>query len=459
MSWHCSLELVEEFSQAKVWVTGSCARWKKIRIAERSLCEDKKIKALPSSPSGTMSTPSTGTPGMALSMSFLLGFHAKDSPLQESKREQTIPETSGQPQQGSSEKYVQAELFSKTYQESESTSESWPETLPIWGMTLNGALFPLEKPELHTLEKDGGAWPTPQARDWKNGHGPRYINKERSNDLNDAVDYNENYNPIWPTPRAANPGSRVNGKGGKILNEEVLIKEGLKERGEYANKPEWPTPTSSEKSGINPKTGRGGGLSRAVKDDVAWPTPRSSDSQGGVVKNIMLSEDGSFSRQNEDGVRWGVNLRDAAPAYEKKWPTPTASDHKGKNSSIRKSTGKLRTDRLDHVNEVTGKPALRLNPDWVEWLMGWPIGWTSLDFINFDMKRWWRYCMSVEPARYWEEDPADIPVGMKYHTPRLTTKKEYRAQRLKCCGNGQVPQQLLLAMRVLCQERQTHGLQ
>ena len=67
--------------------------------------------------------------------------------------------------------------------------------------------------------------------------------------------------------------------------------------------------------------------------------------------------------------------------------------------------------------------------------------------------------MSVEPARYWEEDPADIPVGEKYHTPRLTSKKENRAQRLKCCGNGQVPQQLLLAMRVLCQERQTHGLQ
>ena len=289
MSWHCSLELVEEFSQAKVWVTGSCARWKKTRIAERSLCGGKKTNASQSSQSGTMSTPLTGTPGMALSMSFLLDFHAKDSQLQESKKEQTIPETSGQPQQGSSEKFVQGELFSKTYQESESTSESWPETLPIWGMIVNGELFPLEKPELDILGNDGGA---------------------------------------WPTPRAANPGSRVNGKGGKILNEEVMIKEGLRNRGEYSNKAEWPTPTvntrpnegnvrllrkqvlegklseeeatqmlngkspfsaqgavkewptptSSEKSGINPKTGRGGDMSKAVKDDVAWPTPSATGS-------------------------------------------------------------------------------------------------------------------------------------------------------------------------------------
>lgn len=373
MSWHCSLELVEAFSQANVWVTGSCARWKKIRIASRCYSGGRRTAASQSSPSGTTLTPSTGIPGMALSMSFLLDFHAKDSALQESKKEQTIPETSGQPQQGSSEKYVQAELFSKTYQESESTFESWPETLPIWGMIVNGELFPLEKPELDILGNDGGA---------------------------------------WPTPRAVNPGSRVNGKGGKILNEEVMIKEGLRNRGEYSNKAEWPTPTSSEKSGINPKTGRGGGLSKAVKDDVASPTP------------------------NAHEPRLGYQDRS-----------------KGKKGSQKSLT--------TIVVDDNGGPekGTRLNPDWVEWLMGWPIGWTSLDFINIDNKGWWRYCMSVEPARYWEEDPADIPVGEKYHTPRLTSKKENRAQRLKCCGNGQVPQQLLLAMRVLCQEGQTHGLQ
>ena len=32
-----------------------------------------------------------------------------------------------------------------------------------------------------------------------------------------------------------------------------------------------------------------------------------------------------------------------------------------------------------------------LNPEWVEWLMGWPIGWTALDPLVEDrLKEWLR---------------------------------------------------------------------
>ncbi len=30
-----------------------------------------------------------------------------------------------------------------------------------------------------------------------------------------------------------------------------------------------------------------------------------------------------------------------------------------------------------------------LNPDWVEWLMGWPIGWTDLKPLATDKYRLW----------------------------------------------------------------------
>ena len=288
MSWHCSQALVEAFSQANVWVTGSCVRWKETRIAERSCFGGKKTTASPFSPSGTTLTPSTGTPGMALSMSFLLDSHANRSASQETKEEPKTNETNGQLPQESLAKY---DLESSSWRTSHPLFNTWeefsPETWPASGTIKNGELFQRDKPEPDTLENDGG-----------------------------------------------------------------------------------------------------------------W------------------------------------------------WPTPTASDFKGGTDAPRKDTGKPRNDRLDHCLEP-GHNGKRLNPDWVEWLMGWPIGWTSLDFINIDMKGWWGYVMSVEPARYWEDDPADIPVGMKYHTPRLTTKKEYRAERLKACGNGQVPQQLLLAWKQL----------
>lgn len=31
-----------------------------------------------------------------------------------------------------------------------------------------------------------------------------------------------------------------------------------------------------------------------------------------------------------------------------------------------------------------------LNPDWVEWLMGWPIGWTGLKPLEMDRFQSWR---------------------------------------------------------------------
>lgn len=51
------------------------------------------------------------------------------------------------------------------------------------------------------------------------------------------------------------------------------------------------------------------------------------------------------------------------------WPTPTASDGMGgPGSSGRDGGPNLRT--------VVGGP---LNPEWVEWLMGFPVGWTDLE--------------------------------------------------------------------------------
>jgi hypothetical protein len=69
------------------------------------------------------------------------------------------------------------------------------------------------------------------------------------------------------------------------------------------------------------------------------------------------------------------------------WPTPAATDYKGSGK-----TGKLR-DRLDYAIErgatkskIYGVPQQtgQLNPTWVEWLMGWPLGWTDLKPLEMD---------------------------------------------------------------------------
>jgi len=67
-----------------------------------------------------------------------------------------------------------------------------------------------------------------------------------------------------------------------------------------------------------------------------------------------------------------------ASANRQTWPTPVASMAKGSSprALTRKSGASRIRDRLDHA--VMASDRGQLNPEWVEWLMGWPIGWTDL---------------------------------------------------------------------------------
>lgn len=79
-------------------------------------------------------------------------------------------------------------------------------------------------------------------------------------------------------------------------------------------------------------------------------------------------------------------------------------------------------------NQSTGQ----LNPDWIEWLQGWPIGWTRLQPITLD-------------ERSWDHDPADDPGDI----PRMAKNIKTRVSRVAAIGNGQVPQVVELAWNLL----------
>jgi len=108
------------------------------------------------------------------------------------------------------------------------------------------------------------------------------------------------------------------------------------------------------------------------------------------------------------------------------WPTPTVQDSKnnGAPSQMDRNTKPL--------NAEVGEP---LNPTWVEWLMNWPMGWTSLLMLpreNFDA--------FFSPA-WWETEPLNIP--------RTSNNTPDRVARLRCIGNGQVPSVVKLAWEIL----------
>ena len=105
-----------------------------------------------------------------------------------------------------------------------------------------------------------------------------------------------------------------------------------------------------------PRTGETGAQS--------WPTQTAADSYTGHLK----------STQQKPGSTHSVNLSDAV----KMWPTPTASDCNG--TGIRGSKSQihdLKRGKLAGTVKTDDSPG-QLNPDWVEWLMAFPPGWTDI---------------------------------------------------------------------------------
>lgn len=160
-------------------------------------------------------------------------------------------------------------------------------------------------------------------------------------------------------------------------------------------------------------------INQAVKDaKTYWPTPTASEDAAGTP-------DGKMQWMLTQAVKSGCRSRKeyhGGKTTRRNFPTPTATDSiKGGKVSPRPGAMGL--------SETTGG---KLNPDWVEWLMGWPIGWTSLKPIDSD------------EILSWNTDPADIG-----EVPRVGIKIPNRAKRLKAIGNGQVPAVAALAFSIL----------
>lgn len=103
-----------------------------------------------------------------------------------------------------------------------------------------------------------------------------------------------------------------------------------------------------------------------------WPTPKASTAGSDFAKM--------------DRSATGISLVTAVAMF----PTPTATNTKANH---------MRGADKGHPREsrsygTTGQ----LNPEWVEWLMGWPRGWTDLGLLSPQTFREWQQVSSTESA-------------------------------------------------------------
>jgi hypothetical protein len=92
---------------------------------------------------------------------------------------------------------------------------------------------------------------------------------------------------------------------------------------------------------------------------------------------------------------------DGLTTVELKFPTPTVSMSRGSSTgALTRKNGRSREgDRLDYALEGSGRNG-RLNPNWVEWLMGWPIGWTDLKPLETARFRQWQQ----QHGNFWQRE-------------------------------------------------------
>ena len=134
----------------------------------------------------------------------------------------------------------------------------------------------------------------------------------------------------------------------------------------------YPTPTQDSASERTKKYSQGGmPLPMAVK---MFPTPTASDMEGGAAKDVQI-QNGHFFRENKKGVRWGVKLRDAIEMY----PTPVSRDYKDAAYNITWKESRDQKSSMPRQVLKDNKPGGKLNPNFVELLMGYPMNWTKID--------------------------------------------------------------------------------
>jgi len=156
----------------------------------------------------------------------------------------------------------------------------------------------------------------------------------------------------------------------------------------YLRQPLAPLTDATESGWLpTPKMSQGGGErsgDRAGTDDLVWmartgmwPTPDSGVfNLNESVESVLVRREVQRQRHH-NGNGFGLRL---ASAVKMPWATTTSNEHKVGRSS---TNGRQLTREVydaEGLSRDTSQPTNggSLNPTWVEWLMGYPLGWTAL---------------------------------------------------------------------------------
>ena len=215
-------------------------------------------------------------------------------------------------------------------------------------------------------------------KDWVTEQRQEYSQRVKSAHLTNA---SESSYLGWPTARTSDA------EGGRIQTE--MTDQGFKSKRHRSNQT------------------FGAKLRDAVEtyEEKNWATPQTFDSNNLVRTPEKLAQTRAEKNAGCMNLREQVHYPDMDHSRKtaKNWPTASTRDHKGGYTGGRIRDGKVSMDTLDVAVQAHTKGGLldqanpstngksqelqgKLNPNWVEHLMGLPVGWTQLptEWIDSD---------------------------------------------------------------------------
>ena len=326
-------------------------------------------------------------------MSLLEDFPANPSASQVNKKEQTTTAISGQKCLDSLGRSNPNSLLGRMCKDLLTSKTAWysDRCKTSWKVKVsksNVSLFQLQASVLGTKGTESGLWATPNTMDYlppRSAAGTKKIMEGHRKGRTKPSNLREQVDP----------------KTMKIYQDMGQVEKHLR-----LKKQSFPTPTTFDSNEINkPRKPHPGGGQKPPLNQVVkmYPTPTASDIEGGAAKDVQI-KDGHFFRENKKGERWGVKLRDAMEMY----PTPTARDHK--DMGYQPTWKPSRDKSVPRTVLKNNKPGGKLNPTFVEFLMGFPMNWTKTELTESKP--------SVTQSSHKSQESSDSQSKKFYPTPR-----------------------------------------
>lgn len=192
---------------------------------------------------------------------------------------------------------------------------------------------------------------------------------------------------------------------------------------------QWTTPQCHDTNprGAGNRSNPSGGGACLAWDAQTWSTPRTSDTNGagkhGTGGVDLRTQAGSWptpgANDHKGSAKDGQRRGQLDEAAEQQWPTPASTMTAGEDlrstwkpgEKPTREDGKVLQTALTTCTQIWARPSLpdqatessgsgssesaptsrpRLNPAFVEWLMGWPEGWTDFGPVGMGWFHWRR---------------------------------------------------------------------